>query len=105
MTIQFKTNTVYTLSSRGLVFKLECTYIEENTVWFVCNDYKPSTVDGMHCKDHYKLDRKTSKLFKLNNAFSSWDSIENTLSEDKVEDIWQARSTHRYAYDGMNQDD
>lgn len=101
MSIEFKTNSIYTLGT----FKLECTYIEDNTVWFVCNDYKPSTIDGMHYKDHYKLERKTNKLFKLNNAFSSWDTVENTLSEYKPEDVWQERSTHRYSYDRLNQND
>lgn len=117
MTIQFKTNTVYTLSSRGLVFKLECTYIEDNTVWFT------NTIPSSHSFDAngpyttkelvecYKLERKTNKLYVFNTKYQSYDLVENTLSEDKVEDVWQARSTHRYAsaYDGsdhtLNEDD
>lgn len=101
MTIQFKTNTVYTLSSRGLVFKLECTYIEgspQTTAFFklVSND------DSLG--SDYKVIIKSNKLYKWSSQYMSWDTVENTLSEDKV-DIWQARSTHRYAsaYDGSDQ--
>jgi len=51
---------------------LECVYLEDNTVWF--KGTTPATKD-------YKLNIKTNKLYKWNVSFSSWDSIENTLSE------------------------
>ena len=41
--------------------------------------------------DNYKLVIKTSKLYKWNDRFKSWDSIENTLSEETVEDVWSKR--------------
>lgn len=47
---------------------LECTYVEDNTVWFV--QRSPYTF----CPDlgSYKLDRKTNKLYWLNQGFSIW---------------------------------
>jgi hypothetical protein len=44
--------------------------------------------------DHYKLNRKTNKLYKLNEQFSSYDLIENTLSEYKS-DVWDRTGVHR----------
>lgn len=41
--------------------------------------------------DNYKLVIKTFKLYKWNDKFKSWDSIENTLSEETVEDVWSKR--------------
>jgi hypothetical protein len=97
MTIQFKTNTVYTLSSRGLIFKLECTYIDGTYAYLV--NHSPTAL-----YNHYKVSLKTNKFYVFNRHLATWDTIENTLSEDKL-DIWQARSTHRYAsaYDGSDQ--
>ena len=66
---------------------IECTYVEDNTVWF-----KSSFSGHQIFEDHYKLNRKTDKLYKLNNVFSSWDSVENTLSEHTAEDIWSKRT-------------
>lgn len=66
--------------------KVVCTYVEDNTVWF-----KSSFSGHQIFEDSYKLNRKTNKLYKLNNVFSSWDSIENTLSEETVEDVWSKR--------------
>lgn len=97
MTIQFKTDSIYTLG----IYKLECTYIEgvpeAHTIWFVC---KPTQNVALIDCDYYKLNRKTNKLYKLSATFSSWDTIENTLSEYTPEDIWKERSTHKYSYDG-----
>ena len=66
---------------------LECTYVEDNTVWF-----KSSFSGHKIFEDHYKLNRKTDKLYKLNNVFSSWDTVENTLSEYSADDIWSKRT-------------
>lgn len=82
--------------------KLECTYVEGNTVWLIhrFNCVDPSGADSVH----YKLDRKTNKLYKLNVAYSSWDTVENTLSEYGAEDIWSKRTgVESYHYDGSEQ--
>ena len=68
---------------------LECSYVEDNTVWFVC---KPSNFSAVIDCSYYKLNRKTNKLYKLNNVFSSWDSVENTPSEHSADDIWSKRT-------------
>lgn len=83
---------------------LECTYVEDNTIWFV---RKIPTLNS-DVKDvvHYKLNKKTNKLYRLNVAFSSWDTVENTLSEYTADDIWSKRvGNQSYSYDGMNQGD
>lgn len=85
MTIQFKVDSTYTL---GLSIKLTCTYIEDNTVWFV-HRVNP-LADVVDCV-HYKLNKKTDKLYKFNVAFSSWDTVENTLSEYGPSEIWDFR--------------
>lgn len=53
MTIQFKTDAVYTLDS----LKLLCTYIEDNTIWLKSDSYPISDTTLL-----YKLDRKSKKL-------------------------------------------
>ena len=52
---------------------LECTYVEDNTVWFVQRS------PYAFCPDlgSYKLDKKTNKLYWLNQGFSIWETIEN----------------------------
>jgi hypothetical protein len=76
---------------------LHCTYVEDNTVWFVHNQAASHGFDSngpyttKEAVNHYKLNRKTDKLYKLNNVFSSWDNIENTLSEYTSDDIWSKR--------------
>lgn len=83
---------------------LECTYVEDNTIWFVHNINTLNT----DVKDvvYYKLNRKTDKLYKLNVAYSSWDSVENILSPYTTDDVWSKRTGNQtYSYDGMNPDD
>ena len=72
MTIQFKTDAVYTLNS----LKLICTYIEDNTVWLKSDSYPSSDTTLL-----YKYDRKTKKLYVFNTRVQAWDSVEGSLSE------------------------
>lgn len=88
MTIQFKESTTYKLQAdyyESIV--IECVYVEDNTVWFV---QRPPYA---FCPDlgSYKLDRKTNTAYWLNQGFSIWETIENTLSENTAEDIWSKR--------------
>lgn len=64
---------------------LTCTYVEDSTVWFIAKTIK----DFEPC--FYKLTRKTNKLYALNERCSSWDNIENTLSEHTADDVWSKR--------------
>lgn len=78
---------------------LECIYVEDNTIWFVHNVNTLNT----DVKDvvYYKLNKKTYKLYKLNVAYSSWDSVENTLSEYTADDVWSKRiGNETWSYDG-----
>lgn len=79
---------------------LECTYVEDNTIWIVHKSL--SLNSNVNDLAYYKLNRKTNKLYKLNLAFSSWDSVENTLSEYTTDDVWSKRQT---SYNSMNQGD
>ena len=66
---------------------LQCTYVEDNTVWF-----KVLTTDN---SEHtYKLTKKTNKVYYWNNLYMSWDNIENTLSEHTADDIWSKRTVN-----------
>ena len=83
---------------------IECTYVEDNTVWFVQRS------PHAFCPDlgSYKLDRKTNKLYWLNQGFSIWEIIENTLSEHTADDIWSKRTGNGGGddyYSGVNQND
>lgn len=83
---------------------LECVYVEDNTVWFVC---KATPLDFN--QDSYKLDKKSSKLYKWNWMYSSWDNIENTLSEHTADDVWSKRTGNGggdgYYYSGITGQD
>ncbi len=91
MTIQFKTDAVYTLGANGYTpLRLICTYIEDNTIWF-----KAETYPASFSQDLYKLNRKTNKLYKLNQVFSSYDLVENTLSEYNAEEFLASQRKSR----------
>lgn len=79
---------------------LHCTFVEDNTIWLVHKT--PSLNSNVNDLVYYKLNRKTNKLYKLNLAFSSWDSVENTLSECMAEDVWSKRIGNNY-YNGIGQ--
>lgn len=102
--MKFIENNTYTLQTDYYnSVKVVCTYVEDNTVWLVQYANPMSAVID---SQHYKLNRKTNKLYKLNNVFSSWDSVENTLSEEKVEDMWSKRmSNGSDYYSGIGQGD
>lgn len=83
--MKFIENNTYTLQTDYYnSVKVVCTYIEDNTVYF---QYTGS-ISSFH---DYKLNQKTQKLYLWNSKFSSWDSIENTLSEETLEDLWSKR--------------
>lgn len=69
--------------------KLECTYVEGNTVWLIS---KPFGNTANY--DNYKLNRKNDKLYIFNTKFGSWDTIENTLSG--AEDIWSRVESYQF---------
>ena len=73
MTIQFKTDAVYTLNSLRLI----CTYIEDNTVWFKSDTYPISDTTLL-----YKYDRKSQKLYVFNTKVQAYDLVEGSLSEE-----------------------
>lgn len=78
MTIQFKTDAIYTLGS----LKLICTYIEDNTIWLKSegiNNANPISDTILL----YKLDRKTNKLYVFNTKVQAYDLVEGTLSEEQ----------------------
>ena len=82
MTIQFKTDAVYTLG----FLKLICTYIEDNTVWLKSDTYPISDTTLL-----YKYDRKKRKLYVFNTKVQAYDLVENTLSEYGAAEIWDFR--------------
>ncbi|MNF04687.1 hypothetical protein D3C80_2042640 [compost metagenome] len=75
MTIQFKTDAVYTLNS----LKLICTYIEDNTIWLKSDSYPISDTTLL-----YKYERKTKKLYVFNTKVQAYDLVEGSLSEEGV---------------------
>lgn len=82
MTIQFKTDAVYTLGN----LKLICTYIEDNTIWLKSETYPSSDTILL-----YKYDRKSNKLYVFNTKVQAYDLVENTLSEYGAAEIWDFR--------------
>lgn len=105
--MKFIENNTYTLQTdKGLAphnsVKVVCTYVEDGTVWFV--EYV-NPMSAVIDSQHYKLNRKTNKLYKLNSKFSSWDCVENTLSEETIEDVWSKRMGNGSDYySGIGQD-
>lgn len=101
--MKFIENNTYTLQTDYYnSVKVVCTYVEDNTVWLIQYANPMSAVID---SNHYKLDRKTNKLYKLNRVFSSWDSVENTLSEETVDDVWSKRmGDGSDYYSGIGQD-
>lgn len=101
--MKFIENNTYTIQTDYYnSVKVVCTYVEDNTVWLV--QHSPFSFAGN--LSEYKLDRKTNKLYKWDCKFPGWEAIENTLSEETVEDVWSKRmGSQSYSYDGMNQGD
>lgn len=66
--MKFIENNTYTLQTdKGLApynsVEVVCTYVEDNTVWLV---QYANPISSVIDSNHYKLDRKTNKLYKLN---------------------------------------
>lgn len=99
--MKFIENNTYTLQTDYYnSVKVVCTWVTYNTAYF-----KLSTDDHSLGSD-YRVDIQSKKLHKWNSKYHSWDLIENTLSEDTVEDVWSKRMGNQsYSYDGMNQGD
>ena len=104
--MKFIENNTYTLQTdKGLAphnsVKVVCTSNADGLVYL-----EDKSKGSYLLNDNYKLVIKTLKLYKWNDKFKSWDSIENTLSEETVEDVWSKRMGYQsYSYDGMNQGD
>lgn len=97
--MKFIENNTYTIQTDYYnTVKVVCTYVEDNTIYF---QYTGST-SSFH---DYKLNQKTNKLYVWNSKFSSCDSIENTLYEDTVKDVWSERIGNGSGYySGVGQD-
>lgn len=79
MTIQFKTDAVYTLGHANASLRLICTYIEDSTVWLKSDSYPISDTTLL-----YKLDRKANKIYVFNTKVQAYDLVEGSLSEYNV---------------------
>ncbi len=79
MTIQFKTDAVYTLGHANASLRLICTYIEDNTIWLKSDAYPASDTTLL-----YKYERKSGKLYVFNTKVQAYDSVEGSLSEEGV---------------------
>lgn len=84
MTIQFKTDAVYTLGHANASLRLICTYIEDNIIWLKCvvRDNYPYPASGTTLL--YKYDRKKCKLYVFNTKVQAYDLVEGSLSEEGV---------------------
>lgn len=84
MTIQFKTDAVYTLNSLRLV----CTYIEDNTIWLKSEGVVTNANPASDTILLYKLERKSGKLYVFNTKVQAYDLVspdgEGSLSEYDV---------------------
>ena len=100
MTIQFKTDAVYTLGHANASLRLICTYIEDNTVWLKSDS---SCVAGTNPSSDttllYKLERKSGKLYVFNTKVQAYDLVEGSLSEYGAEQVWESRKNDDRVYD------
>ena len=103
--MKFIDNNTYTLQTDYYnSVKVVCTYVEDGVAYF--NSQDTQYMHDGDAKVYYKLVIKTNKLYKWCQDYVSWDSVENTLSEETVEDLWSKRMGYQsYSYDGMNQGD
>lgn len=95
MTIQFKTDAVYTLNSLRLI----CTYIEDNTIWLKCvvsDNYSYPISDTTLL---YKYDRKSGKLYVFNTKVQAYDNVDGVLVEYGAEQVWESRKIDMNVYD------
>lgn len=96
--MKFIENNTYTLQTDYYnSVKLKCTWSTGTEVYFVGDS------NGVA---NYKLEKKSNKLYQWNLNYSSWDTIENTLSEETVEDVWSKRMANGSDYySGVGQGD
>lgn len=95
MTIQFKTDAIYTLgASSSTSLRLICTYIEQNTIWLK-SDICPISDTTLL----YKYERKTKKLYVFNTKVQAYDLVEGSLSEYGTEQVWENRKSDDKVYD------
>jgi len=103
--MKFIENNTYTLQTDYYnSVKVVCTYVEDGVAYF----HSKTTQDVWNVPTElsYKLVIKTQKLYQWNYAYISWDCVENTLSEETVDDVWSKRmGSQSYSYDRMNQGD
>lgn len=106
--MKFIENNTYTLQTDYYnSVKVVCTYVEDGVAYF----HSKTTQDVWNVPTElsYKLILKTQKLYQWNCAYISWDSVENTLSEDPlgntVDDVWSKRvGNGSDYYSGIGQD-
>lgn len=77
MTIQFKTDAVYTLNFLRLI----CTYIEDNTIWLKSEGVVTNANPAYDTTLLYKYERKKGKLYVFNTKVQAYDLVEGSLSE------------------------
>lgn len=96
--MKFIENNTYTLQTDYYnSVKVVCTWANATSAYFA--------VEGIGVAN-YKLDKKSNKLYHWSTKYSSWDSIENTLSEETIEDVWSKRMGNGSDYySGINQGD
>ncbi len=99
--MKFIENNTYTLQTDYYnSVKLVCISNAAGLVYF-----EDKSKGSYLLNDNYKLVIKTSKLYKWNDRFKSWDSVENTLSEETVGDVWSKRMGNGSDYyNGIGQD-
>lgn len=75
--------------------KLLCVWVEYSYVYF---KYPDGVGDNrvVSIGADYKLELKTNKLYKWNDKFIGWDTVENMLSEYGVEDIWNRVESYQF---------
>jgi|SRR5690606_5276561 len=102
--MKFIENNTYTLQTDYYnSVKVVCTYVEDAVAYF----HSKTTQDVWNVPTElsYKLVLKTQKLYQWNCAYMSWDSVENTLSEETVDDVWSKRMGNGSDYySGIGQD-
>ena len=102
--MKFIENNMYTLQTDYYnSVKVVCTYVEDTKAYFRLSTDKDSLGAD------YRLDLKSNKLYHWSSKYASWDSIENTLSEDPlgstVDDVWSKRMGNGSDYySGIGQD-
>jgi len=84
--MKFIENNTYTLQTDYYnSVKVVCTWVTYNTAYFKLS------ADDQSLGSDYRVDIQSKKLHKWDSKGASWDLIENTLSEETVDDVWSKR--------------